>query len=102
MSGMINSQRFTFFILGLLLLSPFSCVAGTSSSEDEERENSVIWTEISPSGKIPVDLRESTGVLHLSTGAFDPLLQADPVPVIFPTTFSSQVALIQLHTTDAM
>ncbi|MBT6972647.1 MAG: S8 family serine peptidase, partial [Euryarchaeota archaeon] len=102
MSGMVSSQRFTFFILGLLLLSPFSYVSGTSSSEVEERGDPVIWTEITPSGMIPVDLRESTGVLHLSTGAFDPLLQDDPTSVILPTDFSSQVVLIQLHTTDAM
>ena len=101
-SGMADSQRFTFFILALLLLSPFAYVAGASSSEDEERTNPVLWTEIYPSGMIPVDLRESTGVLHLSTGAFDPLLQEDPTPAILPTDFSSQVVLIQLHTTDAM
>ncbi|MDC0055563.1 S8 family serine peptidase [Deltaproteobacteria bacterium] len=99
---MAGSQRFTIFILVLLLLSPFSFVVGESPSEDEEKVNPTLWTEISPSGMIPVDLRESTGVLHLSTGAFDPLLQEDPTLTILPTGFSSQVVLIQLHTTDAM
>ena len=101
-NGMAGSQRFTIFTLVLLLLSPFSFVAGESPSEGEDRVNPNLWTEISPSGMIPVDLRESTGILHLSTGVFDPLLQEDPTPAILPTDSSSQVVLIQLHTTDAM
>ncbi len=100
--GMIDSQRFTILTLVLLLISPFSYMAGASSSEDEERENTILWTEISPSGMFPVDLRESTGIVHLSTGAFDPLLQEELTPSTLPIGSSSQVALIQLHTTDAM
>ena len=92
----------TLMLLVLLASSITPMVSATSRLEEETVDYSGEWIRMSPQSMIPVELKATSGILHTSLGSFDPLVDLIPSFPYLDSVFSSNVFLIQLHTSDAM